>query len=346
LLTCYPLAYVYRFNLSNDPNLIYVKHIFGFGTGFVLSYFTYGKDAVYPLLSVLVTWVILKVSPSRQISLIIGGVGNLAYLLAGYWIYSTEGYDLDWTVQQCVLCLRLIGLCWDYYDGGKPEAELKLEKDQMQNKLIEVPSLLETLAFSFFFPSFMTGPQFTFRLYSDFVTLKLFGDSKVIPDSTNATIKCFGLGIMYLVLNQVMSALFPVSAFFTESFAKSTYFYKILHTIIAGRHILWKYLGVWLLAEGSCILVGIGYAGVDKFKNPQWNGLSNVLPLKFETTTTLAGTIQSFNINTNDWVKRYVFKRLKFLGNRQLSNLGAMLYLAIWHGFAPGYFIAFILEFF
>jgi hypothetical protein len=67
----------------------------------------------------------------------------------------------------------------------------------------------------------------------------------------------------------------------------------------------------------------------------------------------------------------YVFKRLRFLGNKDLSQLGALFFLAIWHGLfsgilmehwpafpgtatcllypscAPvGYFVAFVFEFF
>ena len=53
----------------------------------------------------------------------------------------------------------------------------------------------------------------------------------------------------------------------------------------------------------------------------------------------------SFNINTNLWSKRYVYKRLAFLGNRDLSQLGTLVFLAVWHGFYTGYLWAFALEF-
>lgn len=50
-------------------------------------------------------------------------------------------------------------------------------------------------------------------------------------------------------------------------------------------------------------------------------------------------------MNTNYWAKLYVFKRLRFLGNKNLSALGVLLFLAVWHGTHPGYFICFGLEF-
>jgi len=47
-----------------------------------------------------VSWFILKFSPDRYVSLLVVGFGNMIYLLAGYWVYSTENYDIDWTVAQ------------------------------------------------------------------------------------------------------------------------------------------------------------------------------------------------------------------------------------------------------
>ena len=33
-------------------------------------------------------------------------------------------YDISWTMPQCVLCLRLIGVAIDVYDGGRPKDKL------------------------------------------------------------------------------------------------------------------------------------------------------------------------------------------------------------------------------
>ena len=43
---------------------------------------------------------------------------------------------------------------------------------------------------------------------------------------------------------------------------------------------------------------------------------------------------------------RYIFKRLKFLGNKHISQAATLFFLAIWHGFQSGYFMNFFLEFF
>ena len=64
----------------------------------------------------------------------------MGYLLTGYYLTSTTGYDITWTMPCCVLCLRMIGLAVDVYDGTqKPE---DLSKDQKESALIEVKNIL------------------------------------------------------------------------------------------------------------------------------------------------------------------------------------------------------------
>ena len=42
---------------------------------------------------------------------------------------------------------------------------------------------------------------------------------------------------------------------------------------------------------------------------------------------------------------RYIYKRLKFLGNRYISQAAALTFLAVWHGLHSGYYMCFLLEF-
>jgi lysophospholipid acyltransferase 5 len=41
--------------------------------------------------------------------------------MAGYYMTGTETYDIKWSMPQCVLTLRLIGLAFDLFDGKKME---------------------------------------------------------------------------------------------------------------------------------------------------------------------------------------------------------------------------------
>lgn len=65
----------------------------------------------------------------------------------------------------------------------------------------------------------------------------------------------------------------------------------------------------------------------------------------YEKAKKFGDIIEAFNTQTNDWVAHYIFKRLKFLGNKNLSYIVTLLFLAVWHGFRSGYYMAFAMEF-
>ena len=135
------------------------KHVYSTLLGVALCAFNFGSDALYCVASVFATWLVLRVfDAQRGVACAVVGAGNVAFLLGAYLLVSTDGYDIDWTLPQCVLCLRLIGLAWDCYDGAKPPAALR--SDQLLNHIRVLPGLLETFSYAFFFTTVLTGPQF------------------------------------------------------------------------------------------------------------------------------------------------------------------------------------------
>lgn len=344
LLSGYPFAFIQRYLIPSVPT---IKHIYSTLIGLWLSYFCYEKDFLHSFLSILLVYIILAIVPNRKLSLSLVFIGEFGHLLISYLMLSTENYDLDFTTAQCVLTLRLIGLAWDYFDGGKKEESL--EHDQKLNRLVELPPLLEIYSYCYFYGGFLIGPQFPFRLYKQFIKMETFKTEKGIkvPSSIFSTLRCFLLGATYLGVQNVLSGYFPSSYMASNQFLHVDSFLKrIIYAWIVCKVALTRYIGVWVLGEGPCTLVGINFAGYNKDESVKgWNLLTNINPLLFEFSLNLQGVIESFNINTNDWVKRYIFKRLKFLNNRNMSSFGALMFLAIWHGFSVGYFLCFFLEF-
>lgn len=47
----------------------------------------------------------------------------------------------------------------------------------------------------------------------------------------------------------------------------------------------------------------------------------------------------------NFLLSRYLYKRLRFLGNKLISHFVTLVFVALWHGIAPGFFLCFIGEF-
>ncbi|CAN8004871.1 unnamed protein product, partial [Ixodes hexagonus] len=265
------------------------------------------------------------------------------YLVLGYYFTATKEYDITWTMPHCILALRLIGLVFDVYDGMKdPET---LPHDQKRTALRGLPSLLEVMGHSYFFGGFLVGPQFPMKRYLDFVQGTFFSKKGEKPSCVVPALLRMGLGLLCLLFSQLGSLWFDEKYMLSDQYMTHNLAERFVLMGVWQVVTLHKYVACWLLAEGSCIMAGLTYNGKDENGNDLWNGCVNIDVWKYETTTTFDGLIKSFNINTNLWVAQYVFKRLRFLGNKQLSQLLALLFLAFWHGLHSGYYLCFFNEF-
>ncbi|SPP76564.1 lysophospholipid acyltransferase 5 [Drosophila guanche] len=339
LMAGYPIAAVYTKYIAEVPFKT-LHHIFFFSCGAGLCYFNYGADTYHSLLGILVTY-LLVLFLRHNIKLMIGlnFVFHMTYLLLGYFFTSSNEYDILWTMPHCILVLRMIGFGFDVSDGLKaPEA---LSNEQKETALPQVPSLLELLAFAYFPSGFLIGPQFPLRRYQKFIN----GDYRQHEGNVEAGMRRLATGVFYLIVCQVGLSFLPDSYFLTPEFAQVGFIKRIYLLGFWAKFCLYKYISCWLLTEGALIYIGFSYKGKDEHGQPDWSGCSNVKLILLETGNTMEHYVQSFNVNTNQWVGQYIYKRLRFLNNRTISYGAALGFLAIWHGYHSGYYMAFVMEY-
>ncbi|KAI8074810.1 MBOAT, membrane-bound O-acyltransferase family-domain-containing protein [Gongronella butleri] len=365
LLLGYLAAYFYdRYYVFHpqDPQGRYInsgdRNTFVLLSGLALSLFFNGIHIVHSLVTVLVSYVLLSLgvwAHHRQLACIAVWVLNGAYLLGGYYYAPVDAYDISWTMSQCVLCLRLMGLAMDVYDGDKvavyrTNCTYPMAFD-IDAPLPTMPSLQSVVAYCFFPPAFLIGPQFSYALYRRWLLEPYFLGKPVAnwDDTRKAQAArvgdCISRAVLYLALQYTIGARYPSEYLLTDQFLAHGFLHRLSILFITGFFVYLKYIGVWLLTEGACVAFGITYDGQDKDEVPSFGGLSNVLDIKFFGATCIDDVISSFNINTNLWCKKYVFKRMRFAGDIKISQLTTLLFLATWHGFASMYYITFFLEF-
>jgi len=238
------------------------------------------------------------------------------------------------------LCLRLIGVTIDVYDGTMPEESWT--KDQKLNALKEVPSILEMTSHVFFLPSYFTGPQHSMKRFRNFVQRNI--DDGDMTGSKRFATKRFLLGWVYFAIHIIFNMIAPVDYIKEEEFQAMPFWKMSFYYTIWVKGILSKYIGAWLLAEGAVILSGLGYNSRKPDGTILWNGGANVRLRLFESCTTYGQLIESFNTNTNAWCMTYIYKRCRFLNNRMASQGITLAFLAIWHGFHSGYYLTFFHE--
>ncbi|CDH55298.1 lysophospholipid acyltransferase 5-like [Lichtheimia corymbifera JMRC:FSU:9682] len=361
------------------------RNLFILLTGLGLSLFFNGSDIYHSLLTVSVSYGIMYLANrqgNRKLGTAGVWIFNSIYLLGAYYFTATDDYDVTWTMPQCILCLRLMGFSFDYQDGAVskvtvegPEPTRKAEQasDHATNirptaekkppsqlplsfsadtPLEELPEFIQVLGYCYYPSAFLVGPQFSFSLYRRWLASSPFITNETVNDQEEAekaqmryVFKCVGLAITYLVLQQGIGAMYPTSYLLTEEYASLCFLKRVWIMMVTGKFVYNKYIGVWMLTEGASAYFGISYDGRDGEGNSLYGGLANAIPSQFETATSIDHVIGAFNINTNLWTKYYVFKRLRFLNNKLLSQVGALAFLAIWHGFHIAYFTTFLSEF-
>ncbi|KAG2181633.1 hypothetical protein INT44_008448 [Umbelopsis vinacea] len=370
LALAYPIAAYYQRTLLKPlpAGAAKERNTYLLVSGLGLSFFFNGFQIFHSLITVLVTYGILWFADQlhdRKSGAIGVFIFNALYLLLGYWAKSGDGYEINWTMSQCVLCLRLMGLGIDVYDGragqpSKPPGAQSVADDVKAKRvplsfgsdtaLETLPSLSHIIAYSYFPSAFLIGPQFSYSLYKRFITFEQFESLSPIK-LENAKVsqrkyveRCATIAVGYLLAQQIVGNQFSTSYLLTSEFASLNIVKRLVIFWITGKMVYNKYLGVWTLTEGACALFGISYAGTNN-DQADFSGLANVAPKVYELATSTNHVIASFNMNTNLWVKIYIFKRLKFLNNKSISQAASLAFLAIWHGFHLNYFLTFLMEF-
>jgi lysophospholipid acyltransferase 5 len=289
LLGGYPTAYIYRSlflrPIEGEDKGKTQRSIFLALSGLFWAYFYNGNDIIHSLICIAFTYAVCYIGVLTKQRLIANGLVftfNLVYLLGGY-VYNMQGdYDVSWTMPHCVLCLRLIGFGFDVMDGGEQlkalEKGAKKEKEVVPDaqktappkaataprgvsktpvsfsgncSLVEMPSILETIGYCYFFSAFLIGPQFSFRLYNEFIQLKnlpVEKDGKLPSGANRAALKAFLLGAFYLGLQQVLTGSYPSSVFTSAEFDQKSFFSKLVFTWVYGRGAVSKVINfVYLL---------------------------------------------------------------------------------------------------
>ncbi|KAI5205774.1 MBOAT family protein-like protein [Aureobasidium subglaciale] len=266
--------------------------------------------------------------------------------------------SVDITGAQMVLVMKLTAFCWNVYDGSLPEATLTdHQKDRALRKL---PGLLDFAGFVLFFPSLFAGPAFDYVDYRRWIETTMFelpagvDPSKAPPTRKQRKIPRSGTpaawkaayGLLWILAFLQFSGYYYPDFSLSDGYKEYGVFRRVWVMHMLGFTTRMKYYGVWSLTEGACILSGIGFKGIDpKTGKADWNRLQNVKPLAIELAQNSHAYLGNWNINTNMWLRNYVYLRVTPKGKKPgfRASMATFVTSAFWHGFYPGYYLAFVL---
>lgn len=272
--------------------------------------------------------------------------------------YANAPGEIDITGAQMVLIMKLTAFCWNVHDGRLPEKDLS--DYQKERAIRKLPDVLDYAGYVLFFPSLFAGPAFDYADYHRWITTTMFelppgtDPSKAPPtrkkrriprSGTPATWKAF-YGLLWIFAFLKFSGWYYPDLLLGDTYMQYGFLRRVWLLHMLGFTTRMKYYGVWALTEGACILSGIGYKGIDpKTGRADWNRLQNVKPLAIETAQNTHAYLGNWNINTNNWLRNYVYLRVTPKGKKPgfRATLATFTTSAFWHGFYPGYYLSFVL---
>ena len=272
--------------------------------------------------------------------------------------FANEPGVLDITGAQMVLVMKLSAFCWNVADGRLPDKDLS--EFQKERAIKELPSLLDYTGYILFFPSLFAGPAFDYVDYRRWIETTMFEvpagtdptrkaptrKKRKIPRSGTPAAWKAAAGLFWILLFLRFSGSYYPELFIGDQYMTYGFLRRVFMLHMLGITTRLKYYGVWSLTEGACILSGLGYKGVDPVTGKvSWDRLQNVSPWGVESAQNTRAYLGNWNINTNNWLRNYVYLRVTPKGKKPgfRASMATFVTSAFWHGFYPGYYLTFVL---
>lgn len=272
--------------------------------------------------------------------------------------FANDPSVIDITGAQMVLVMKLTAFCWNVADGRLPEQELS--DFQKERAMKQLPSLLDFAGYVLFFPSLMAGPAFDYVDYKRWIETTMFEvpagvdpskkaptrKKRKIPRSATPALWKAASGAFWIMLFLQLAGRFYPDLLTGDAYMSYGFIRRVWILHMLGLTTRTKYYGVWALTEGACILSGLGYKGVDPTTGKiSWDRLCNVKPWGVESAQNTRGYVGSWNINTNNWLRNYIYLRVTPRGKKPGfgASMATFVTSAFWHGFYPGYYLTFVL---
>eukprot|EP01128_Nolandella_sp_AFSM9_P011438 TRINITY_DN816_c0_g1_i2.p1 TRINITY_DN816_c0_g1~~TRINITY_DN816_c0_g1_i2.p1 ORF type:complete len:491 (+),score=96.29 TRINITY_DN816_c0_g1_i2:42-1475(+) len=352
LTLSFPLGILFR----KIPSPIH-RHLYGITVGSLMLVWCFGLSGLISFLfGPLLVYGLMTIFPSRlapQIAFVVM-FASLSFLHIYRMATDWMGYSLDISGPAMVSLIKVTMFAWNYRDGKLLESPLALTPLWRKKAVVVLPTLLEFLGYVLFFPTIHAGPAFHMVDYLKFINGNLYTDPKHNPSGkfplstiTRASLTASGIGLLSLCIHLVLDYFTPTSALFLSGLPLSEYSIvgKLVFAHFAIMGLRCRYYFAWKLSEGAGILAGLGFKEYDESGKVDLNGLKNVYISKCELAGSLRDITVNWNYATGNWLKNYVYFRTA-------SNISERpptwaLYFtntvsAFWHGFYPGYYLAFV----
>jgi lysophospholipid acyltransferase len=230
--------------------------------------------------------------------------------------------------------------------GNETPPEANIEDPKKEAQLISLqrfPNFLEFAGYAFLFPGFLTGPVISFYEYRCFIDGSYFegvdATKGALAGRKRRALKQFLTSMVFMLIYAGLKDVVNLKQSLTPDHLAKPIWYRLIYLHVAI--LVWrsKYYFAWLVAEGSYVMIGLGFrkhaAGSHSHK-ARWDRCENVNVKRVELAYNFKQVVSEWNVATNQWLYAYVYKRIadwQYPGRRPgfRANLATYVVSAFWH---------------
>ena len=251
------------------PKNAFLRHMYNIVLGASLQIFMF-RDTVYHIyIMAYSTYFLMSMFPREtQHKYVIGFL--LAYMSGQHcWAMYTDfgGFKMDVTTYTMILVTKLWGLTFAFKDGYMDMKQLT--PDQVQKRVIHMPTLMEFSSYVFFVSGCIVGPFLEYSDYKNWIELE--GVYKTLPIGMSQGWKsawpafkrflhalgCLSVHVFFMLILGYDMYWQGTKEFLTYK----TIFHRIAYWNMTMTGQKFMYYTPWCFTDSSCIACGIAYNG-------------------------------------------------------------------------------------
>ncbi|CAH8467738.1 unnamed protein product [Schistosoma turkestanicum] len=327
------------------------RHLFEFFSGLLVLYLAYGSLVIHMFAQAIPAYLMMVFLPLSvaQYGILIFSMSYLSSVHIHRFLYSPK---IDITAALMVQTQKLSSLAFNMNDGVKLAKEGTVDQDYHRLHAIDRrPRLLQLGGYLFSFHNVMIGP---FNFFADYLRFiqgqeseqlfnetdkKRFEDNKeAIRSAKEEKWKQVKLLLLHAILVIWSFSSFKPEDFLSEDFAKKNYFQKFIYLSIACFGFRQRFYFAWTLSCLSNLIAGFGFSGFNSQGEPEYRLSTNIYFLPIELGTNTKVILDSWNTATTRWLRECIYDRVP----KRYAVWAVFVVSAMWHGFYPGYYLAFV----
>ncbi|XP_055451541.1 lysophospholipid acyltransferase 7 isoform X1 [Psammomys obesus] len=330
--------------------------------GLGLTLFTCGPHTLHSLITILGTWALIQAQPCSCHALALAWTFSYLLFFRALSLLGLPTPTPFTNAVQLLLTLKLVSLASEVQDlhlAQRKEIASGFSKEPTLGLLPDVPSLMETLSYSYCYVGILTGPFFRYRTYLDWLEQPF---PEAVP-SLRPLLRRAWPAPLFGLLFLLSSHLFPLEAVREDAFYARPLPTRLFYMIPVFFAFRMRFYVAWITAECSCIAAGFGAypvaakaraGGGPTRQYPAPSSPENAASLEYDYETIrnidCYGTdfcvrvrdgMRYWNMTVQWWLAQYIYKGAPFR-SYVLRSAWTMLLSAYWHGLHPGYYLSFM----